>query len=154
MLDYVAVDYPEFVKDGKIVDQGEYDEQLEFVTQARILLDQLPARPERAELLAAADRLVALVKGKAAGTEVAAAANQLRWAVITAYGVDVRRSVRPIWLTPRRSTPPTVPHATEPPAWAMVRPARASIQSPAPFTTTTAWPSGASTGSTARSPLA
>ena len=89
MLDYVAVDYPESVKDGKVVDQGEYDEQLEFVTQARALLDQLPARPERAELAARADRLVALVKDKVPGSDVAGHATQLRWAIIKAYGVEV-----------------------------------------------------------------
>ena len=89
MLDYVAVDYPEFVKDGKVVDQGEYDEQLEFVTQARALLDHLPARPAQSDLIARADRLVTLVKGKAAGLEVATLANQLRWAIIKAYGVEV-----------------------------------------------------------------
>jgi high-affinity iron transporter len=30
MLDYVAVDYPEFVQDGVVLDQAEYDEQVEF----------------------------------------------------------------------------------------------------------------------------
>ena len=89
MLDYVAVDYPEFVRDGKVVDQSEYDEQLEFVTQVRALLEQLAARPERGELLARADRLVALVKDKRPGVEVADLANQLRWAIIEAYGVEV-----------------------------------------------------------------
>ena len=67
MLDYVAVDYPEFVRDGKVLDQSEYDEQLEFVTQVRALLEHLAARPERGELLARADRLVALVKDKRPG---------------------------------------------------------------------------------------
>ena len=81
MLDYVAVDYPEFVKDGKVVDQSEYDEQLEFVTQVRALLEQLDARPERGELLARADRLMALVKDKGPGGEVADLASKLRWAM-------------------------------------------------------------------------
>jgi high-affinity iron transporter len=89
MLDYVAVDYPEFVRDGKVLDQSEYDEQLEFVTQARALLGQLAERPERSELLARADRLVALVKDKRSGAEVADLANELRWAIIKAYGVEV-----------------------------------------------------------------
>jgi high-affinity iron transporter len=89
MLDYVAVDYPEFVKDGKIVDQAEYDEQVEFVTQVRALLGELPARPGREDLIGRADRLVALVKARRPGTEVAALAGQLRWAVIKAYDVEV-----------------------------------------------------------------
>ena len=89
MLDYVAVDYPEAVKDGKVVDQSEYDEQLEFVTQVRALLEQLAARPERPELLARADRLVGLVRDRRPGLDVTALATQLRWAIITAYDVEV-----------------------------------------------------------------
>ena len=89
MLDYVAVDYPDVVKDGKVVDQSEYDEQLEFVTQVRVLLEQLAARPEQGELIARADRLVALVSDKRPGVEVAGLANQLRWAIVEAYDVEV-----------------------------------------------------------------
>jgi hypothetical protein len=44
MLDYVAVDYPEFVRDGTVLDQAEYDEQVEFSQQVRLLLDHLPTR--------------------------------------------------------------------------------------------------------------
>lgn len=87
MLDYVAVDYPEFVKDGAIVDHAEYDEQLEFVRQVRTLLEQLP--PGGGELIARADRLVALVVERRPGSEVAALAADLRWAVIKAYAVEV-----------------------------------------------------------------
>ena len=42
LLDYVAVDYPQFVQDGTVLDQSEYDEQIEFAQQVRTLLDQLP----------------------------------------------------------------------------------------------------------------
>jgi len=89
MLDYVGVDYPGAVKDGKVLDQGEYDEQVEFVVQARNLIGQLEARPERAALAADADRLIGLVKAKRPGDEVAALATRLRWAIIKAYGVEV-----------------------------------------------------------------
>jgi hypothetical protein len=51
MLDYVSVDYPEFVQDGKVLDEAEYKEQLEFATQAAVLLAKLPAVPEQAALL-------------------------------------------------------------------------------------------------------
>ena len=89
LLDYVGVDYPGAVKDGKILDQGEYDEQVEFVVQARGLIGQLEARPERAALAADGDRLVGLVKDKRPGDDVAALATRLRWAIIKAYGVEV-----------------------------------------------------------------
>jgi high-affinity iron transporter len=89
ILDYVAVDYPGAVKDGKVLDEGEYKEQLEFVEQARALLGRLEARPERAGLETQADRLVALVKDKRPDTEIATVAGELRWALIGAYRVDV-----------------------------------------------------------------
>ena len=51
LLDYVAVDYPEFVKDGKVLDEAEYKEQLDFVGQAITSLELLPDNPARAQLL-------------------------------------------------------------------------------------------------------
>lgn len=89
ILDYVAVDYPGAVKDGTVLDEGEYREQVEFVGQARALLGRLEPRPERAALEAQADRLVALVKDKRPEAEVARLAGDLRWALIGAYRIDV-----------------------------------------------------------------
>ncbi len=89
VLDYVGVDYPGAVKDGRVLDQGEYDEQVEFVTRARGILARLPGGPEQAKIVADAERLVAMVKDKRPGAEVAAAAGQLRWAIIKAYRVEV-----------------------------------------------------------------
>jgi len=89
ILDYVAVDYPGAVRDGKVVEQGEYDEQLEFVARARAGLAQLAPRPEQTALVADADRLVGLVKDKRAPADVAALATRIRWAVIKAYSVEV-----------------------------------------------------------------
>ena len=42
MLDYLGVDYPEAVKDGKVADQGEYDEQVEFAASVSALIRELP----------------------------------------------------------------------------------------------------------------
>jgi high-affinity iron transporter len=89
LLDYVAVDYPEFVKDGQVVDQGEYEEQVEFVTQVRGLLERLPDRPERAGLQTRADRLLAIVRDKRPGAEVASLAGELRRALVKVYDVQV-----------------------------------------------------------------
>ncbi|MGE0808969.1 MAG: hypothetical protein AB7L76_25785, partial [Burkholderiaceae bacterium] len=38
MLDYIAVDYPQFVRDGVVVDEQEYAEQREFAGQVSALL--------------------------------------------------------------------------------------------------------------------
>jgi high-affinity iron transporter len=89
MLDYVAVDYPEFVQDGNVLDQAEYDEQLEFSQQVRTMLDQLPAHPDMPALRHQGEQLVTDIQGKQPGPEVAALAHQLRWAIIRAYDVEV-----------------------------------------------------------------
>jgi high-affinity iron transporter len=89
MLDYVAVDYPGAVKNGVVTDDGEFKEQLEFVTQALAMLGELPERPERAALVEQARRLVALVQGKRPGEEVARLAGEISAGVIRAYQVSV-----------------------------------------------------------------
>ncbi len=89
MLDYLGVDYPEAVKNGKVVDQGEYEEQLEFSTAARAQIGELPAHPERAGLEATAARLAAAIKDKRPGEEVAALAADLRRRIIEVYQVQV-----------------------------------------------------------------
>jgi len=89
VLDYVAVDYASAVRDGAIVDRGEYEEQVEFVAQARSLIGQLEDRPERGAIAADADRLVDLVKNRRPAADVAALSAQIRGALIGAYGVEV-----------------------------------------------------------------
>lgn len=89
LLDYVGVDYPEFVKDGKVVDQGEYDEQREFAAQSIALLEQLPANPEKAALIAKARQLAQRVDAKAPGAEVSALAAAVRADVIRVYKLAV-----------------------------------------------------------------
>ena len=89
LLDYVSVDYPEFVKDGKVLDEAEYKEQFEFVGQAIASLEQLPDNPARAALLDKARRLLAQVQAKAPGDAVSASANHLKSDVIGAYRLTV-----------------------------------------------------------------
>ncbi len=89
LLDYVAVDYAEAVKDGAVVSREEYAEQVEFVGRARAGLDRLEARPGKDALVAGADRLVGLVRDRRPPDEVAAAARRLRQALVEAYDVEV-----------------------------------------------------------------
>jgi high-affinity iron transporter len=89
LLDYVAVDYPQFVQDGTVLDQSEYDEQIEFAQQVRTLLDQLPMHSAQSSLLSQTEQLVALIQDKRPGLEVSALAHQLRWNIIRAYNVEV-----------------------------------------------------------------
>jgi high-affinity iron transporter len=67
MLDYIAVDYPEFVQNGIVLDQAEYDEQVEFSQQARTMLDQLPTHPEKTNLLRLAEELRSGIQNKRPG---------------------------------------------------------------------------------------
>jgi high-affinity iron transporter len=89
MLDYMAVDYPEFVQDGVVLDAEEYEEQVEFSEQVQSLLAQLPAHPEHPALLQQAAQLVSLIQAKCPGPEVAALATQLGENIIRVYNVEV-----------------------------------------------------------------
>lgn len=89
MLDYVSVDYPEFVKDGKVVDQAEYQEQREFASQLVRLLEQLPAAMGKEALLAKSRELLARVDAKASGAEVSTQARAVAADVVRVYRVVV-----------------------------------------------------------------
>jgi high-affinity iron transporter len=89
ILDYVAVDYPEAVKDGSVRNAEEYKEMLEFTAQVTALMKSLPRNSRHAELVAAAATLAHEVNAKAPAPQVAAAAGRLRWAVIAAYDLQV-----------------------------------------------------------------
>lgn len=89
LLDYVGVDYAGTVKDGKVVDATEYDEQREFIKQATELLGQLPDNPARPALMEKARQLQSLVGAKAPGPQVSAQAEALRWDVVRVYGIAV-----------------------------------------------------------------
>ncbi len=89
MLDYISVDYPEFVQNGKVLNQSEFEEQLEFSTQALSLLKEMPANAEQASLLDKGQALRKAIAGKAEGAEVSKQANALRADVIRVYKVAV-----------------------------------------------------------------
>jgi high-affinity iron transporter len=78
MLDYVAGDYPETVKDGQIVDDSEYKEQIDFITQAVTMLGELPVRADQAALVVQARRLLALIEAKGSAKDVARLAGEIR----------------------------------------------------------------------------
>ncbi len=89
MLDYVGVDYPEFVKAGKVLDESEYAEQVEFAGQVMALLGTLPPNAATAGLEERAALLKSRIEAKASGAEVSKLAGELRWEVIDAYRLAV-----------------------------------------------------------------
>jgi high-affinity iron transporter len=82
LLDYVGVDYPEFVRDGKVLDDAEYQEQKEFAKQSIALLAELPDAPQKAAVIAKARDLLARIEAKAPGAQVSALAADVRADVI------------------------------------------------------------------------
>lgn len=86
MLDYVGVDYPEFVQAGEVIDVAEYEEQREFAGQVIALLQQLAVEPA---LLARARELLAQIDAKAEGAVVSTLAAELRSDVISAFRLVV-----------------------------------------------------------------
>jgi high-affinity iron transporter len=95
MLDYVAVDYPEAVQDGKVKNADEYKEMLEFTAQVSALMKGLPENPKRAALVAEAGVLAGMVDKKAPASAIATTAGKLRWAVIGAYKLSVAPKAAP-----------------------------------------------------------
>lgn len=89
LLDYVGVDYPEFVQDGKVLDEGEYQEQKEFAAQSLALLQELPQAPGKPAAVAKARQLLAGVEAKAPGDEVSALAAAVRAETIRTWNVAV-----------------------------------------------------------------
>lgn len=89
MLDYLSVDYGGTVLYGKVLNEREFTEQLEFAEQSAVLMNKLPDTPERTTLIAQAAEIAAKVKDKAPADHVSALAQQLRKSVINAYRVTV-----------------------------------------------------------------
>lgn len=94
-LDYVAIDYPEAVQAGKVINAAEYAEQHEFLKTVIQLLGTLPPRPERQAMLAQAHGLVALVDQLAPDEQVALAVRQLVADLIRVYAVVTAPLVAP-----------------------------------------------------------
>lgn len=89
LLDYVAVDYPEAVRDGRVVNDSEYKEMSEFSASVRKRLAALPEKPAKAELVAGAAALQASVARKAAPGDIEKQARALAGRLIAAYPVPL-----------------------------------------------------------------
>jgi high-affinity iron transporter len=93
ILDYVAADYPVAVKDGAILDEGEYQEQLAFLRDAAALAAQIP--PSQVDARAEIARTAALVEGRADPAQVAEAARGLRRRLLDAHGIVLAPAAPP-----------------------------------------------------------
>ncbi|CAI8792662.1 FTR1 family protein [Pseudomonas sp. IT-P260] len=102
LLDYISADYPPTVEAGKVVDDGEYREQLEFTQVLQGLIGGLPAKPEKAALEQGVAALHAAITAKQDGADVARQARQLGEKLAVAYEVSQAPIITP---DPTRGAP-------------------------------------------------
>lgn len=89
LLDYIAVDYPGAVSGGKIVSSAEYGEMREFSASVAEKLHALPDKPQKAQLIAANERLRSAIDSKASPDTVAQLARGLGGDLLRAYPVTL-----------------------------------------------------------------
>ncbi|HVS27742.1 MAG TPA: cytochrome c/FTR1 family iron permease [Burkholderiales bacterium] len=88
LLDYIGVEYPQFVQNGKVINTKEYAEQLEFSGQVKNQIAKLPAKPGQMALIEQAGELAGLIQKRANGEQVSALARQIRGGLIKAYDIS------------------------------------------------------------------
>ena len=96
LIDYIGADYPPTVDDGKVVDETEYREQLEFLVVLKGLIADLPERPERAELAQGVNALHNAIEQHQDGVDVARSARQLGARLAVAYEVSQAPAITPL----------------------------------------------------------
>jgi len=102
LLDYISADYPPTVEAGKVVDDAEYREQLEFTQALQGLIAGMPAKPEKAALEQGVSALHAAISARQDGADVARQARQLGAQLAVAYEVSQAPIITP---DPTRGAP-------------------------------------------------
>jgi high-affinity iron transporter len=95
LLDYLAVDYPGAVKEGRVISASEYGEMREFSATVETRVASLPDKPERAALISQSKDLQAAIAQKAAPERVALMARSLGSALLRAYPVPMAPATAP-----------------------------------------------------------
>jgi high-affinity iron transporter len=98
LLDYVAVDYREAVRDGAVISTNEYAEMTEFASAVSNKLDALPPTSEKEALRKQAAELQAAIARKAASELVATLSRSLAADLVKAYPVPLAPTEVPeVW---------------------------------------------------------
>ncbi|WP_046857541.1 cytochrome c/FTR1 family iron permease [Pseudomonas sp. CCOS 191] len=95
LLDYIGADYPPTVRDGKVVDDGEYREQQEFSGVLAELVKGLPEHAERGALEQGVQSLRQAIDQRQDGAGVARQARQLGARLAVAYEVSQAPVITP-----------------------------------------------------------
>ncbi|UQS13271.1 FTR1 family protein [Pseudomonas sp. HS6] len=109
LLDYISADYPPTVEAGKVIDDAEYREQLEFTQALQGLIAGMPAKPEKAALEQGVEALFAAITAKQDGADVARQARQLGAKLAVAYEVSQAPIITP---DPTRGAPLYAQHCS------------------------------------------
>jgi high-affinity iron transporter len=102
LLDYIGADYPATVEAGKVIDDSEYREQLEFTQVLEGLIAALPNKPDKAELTQGIGTLRGAISDRRDGNDVARLARQLGARLAVAYEVSQAPIITP---DPARGAP-------------------------------------------------
>ena len=109
LIDYIGADYPPTVENGKVIDETEYREQLEFLAVLKGLIADLPLRPERDELVQGVNALQTAIEQREDGAAVAREARQLGAKLAVAYEVSQAPAITP---DPTRGAPLYAQHCS------------------------------------------
>ncbi|MET0777321.1 MAG: FTR1 family protein [Pseudomonas mandelii] len=95
LLDYIGADYPQTVQAGKVIDESEYREQLEFIKVLQGLIAAMPAKPEKAGLEQGVSTLRSAISARQDGADVARQARQLGAKLAVTYEVSQAPIITP-----------------------------------------------------------
>ncbi|WP_248914524.1 FTR1 family protein [Pseudomonas moorei] len=109
LLDYIGADYPATVQAGKVTDESEYREQLEFTRVLQGLVAAMPDKPEKAGLEQGISVLHAAITARQDGADVARQARQLGAKLAVAYEVSQAPVITP---DPTRGAPLYAQHCS------------------------------------------
>jgi len=89
LLDYISVEYPGFVKAGKVTNADKYAEQVALSAQVADAIRNFPPRPEKDALVASTEIVAKLIADKGDGAKVSQGARNLQRGLIKAYGIQI-----------------------------------------------------------------
>lgn len=95
LLDYVAADYPDAVRDGVVTSDAEYQEQLAFLREAKERLAALPGHADTRAVGTAIEDATRLVAARGSAAEVADATRRGRALLVAGFGLRLGPSLNP-----------------------------------------------------------
>lgn len=95
LLDYLGLDYPGAVKDGKVINKLEYDEMTEFAVTLLQLYEKLPETHGIPNLNADLKEIQTLIKKKASEQKIAKLSQDVKWKVIGVSGIQLAPNLWP-----------------------------------------------------------